>query len=130
MHCMPLHACGMKPYRSQAQPQRTSMLMQASSREVTLVCCNKITIHVTGSSKPVLQYPKAGDFSLARCHHNGYKLQACRDYTFTVISTTNNKQDKRGNIVLTVTTIVLHVASSEATGVQPWHSDLAPCQST
>jgi len=29
------------------------------------------------------------------CHHNGNKLQACRDYTFTVVSTTNNELDKK-----------------------------------
>lgn len=100
MHRMHLHACGMKPFRSQAQSQSMSMLMQASSR--ALVRCNKIMIHVTTSSKSVLRYPKARDLFLGRCHHNGYKLQACRDNTLTEISTTNNKQDKRGYIVFTV----------------------------
>jgi hypothetical protein len=62
-------------------------------------------IHVMGTSKSVLRHPKAGDLFLARCHHNGYELQACRNYTFAVIRelncTTNNKQDKRESIVLT-----------------------------
>lgn len=61
------------------------MPMQANSREVTLVRCNKTTMNVTGTSQSVLQYLKAGHFVFAICHHNGNELQACQDFTFFVI---------------------------------------------